>query len=82
MRKLYKEICCVYWIQQTLSVENLARDLTLRHGRGFSRSNMIRFRQFYFAYPISATVSHPVSWSHIVTPFQGLRSPDKLVDES
>jgi hypothetical protein len=25
----------------------LARDLTLRHGKGFSRSNVSRFRQFY-----------------------------------
>lgn len=47
-------------------IDNLARDLTLRHGRGFSRSNVIRFRQFYLAYPISATVSHQLSWSHIV----------------
>ena len=47
-------------------IDTLARDLTLRHGRGFSRSNVIRFRQFYLAYPISATVSHQLSWSHIV----------------
>ena len=44
----------------------LSRDLTLRHGRGFSRSNLIRFRQFYLAYPIGATASHQLSWSHIV----------------
>ncbi len=45
---------------------NLSRDLTLRHGRGFSRSNLVRFRQFYLAFPIGATVSHQLSWSHIV----------------
>jgi predicted nuclease of restriction endonuclease-like (RecB) superfamily len=44
----------------------LGRDLTLRHGKGFSRSNVIRIRQFYLTYPIGATASHLLSWSHIV----------------
>ena len=44
----------------------LSRDLTLRHGKGFSRSNVIRIRQFYLAYPKGATASHLLSWSHIV----------------
>jgi predicted nuclease of restriction endonuclease-like (RecB) superfamily len=47
-------------------LSNLARDLSLRHGKGFSRSNLIRFRQFYLVYPISATLSHLLSWSHMV----------------
>jgi predicted nuclease of restriction endonuclease-like (RecB) superfamily len=47
-------------------INNLATDLTVRHGKGFSRSNLIRFRQFYQAWPISATLSHQLSWSHIV----------------
>ncbi len=47
-------------------LEQLARDLTLRHGKGFSRSNLIRIRQFYLAYPKGATLSHQFSWSHIV----------------
>ncbi len=47
-------------------VQTLAADLSLRHGKGFSRSNLIRFRQFYLAYPISATLSHQLTWSHIV----------------
>ncbi|MBP9128406.1 MAG: DUF1016 family protein [Elusimicrobia bacterium] len=47
-------------------VSNLAKDLNLRHGKGFNRSNLIRFRQFYFAYPKGATLSHLFSWSHIV----------------
>lgn len=47
-------------------ISQLGRDLTLRHGRGFSRSNLIRFRQFYTAYPKGATLSHLFSWSHIV----------------
>ena len=37
---------------------SLSRDLTLRHGKGFSRSNLIRFRQFYLAFPNGATLSH------------------------
>jgi predicted nuclease of restriction endonuclease-like (RecB) superfamily len=45
---------------------SLATDLGLRHGKGFSRSNLIRIRQFYLAYPKGATLSHLFSWSHIV----------------
>ncbi len=47
-------------------ISKLASDLSLRHGKGFSRSNLIRFRQFYLAWPISATLSHQLSWSVIV----------------
>jgi len=47
-------------------LEQLSRDLTLQLGRGFSRSNLIRFRQFYLVYPICATMSHILGWSHIV----------------
>ena len=47
-------------------IASLAKDLSLRHGKGFSRSNLIRIRQFYLAYPKGATLSHLLSWSHIV----------------
>ena len=47
-------------------LNSLSRDLTLRHGRGFSRSNVIRCRQFYLTYPKGATPSHLLSWSHWV----------------
>lgn len=47
-------------------ISNSARDLSLLHGKGFSASNLKRFRQFYLAYPIGATVSHQLSWSHVV----------------
>lgn len=47
-------------------LEKLSKDLTREHGKGFSRSNLVRFRQLYIAYPICATVSHKLSWSHIV----------------
>src|SRR5258708_34370365 len=38
-------------------LSSLSRDLTLRHGKGFSRSNVIIIRQFYVAYPKGATLS-------------------------
>ena len=47
-------------------ISNLAKDLSLLHGKGFSASNVKRFRQFYLAYPIGATLSHQLSWSHMV----------------
>lgn len=47
-------------------ITQLARDLSLRHGKGFSRSNLIRIRQFYLCYQKGATPSHQLSWSHFV----------------
>jgi predicted nuclease of restriction endonuclease-like (RecB) superfamily len=47
-------------------LEQLSRDLTLHHGKGFSRSNLIRMRQFYLVYPKGATLSHFLNWSHWV----------------
>ena len=47
-------------------IVSLAKDLNVRHGKGFSRSNLIRIRQFYLAYPKGATASHLLSWSHTV----------------
>ena len=47
-------------------VMTLAKDLQHRHGRGFSRSNLTRCRQFYLAYSNGATVSHKLTWSHII----------------
>lgn len=44
----------------------LSRALKLRHGRGFSLSNLKRFRQFYLTYRSGATLSHQLSWSHYV----------------
>ncbi|MEI7774209.1 MAG: DUF1016 N-terminal domain-containing protein, partial [Verrucomicrobiota bacterium] len=47
-------------------IKNLSRNLTVRHGKGFSRSNVIRIRQFYVTYPKGAKPSHLLSWSHFV----------------
>ena len=43
---------------------NLSRDLTLRHGRGFSRPNLNNMRKFYLKFPICQKVSDKLSWSH------------------
>ncbi len=47
-------------------ITNLAKDLTLRHGKGFSRSNVVYMRLLYLRYPISQKPSHQLSWSHFV----------------
>jgi hypothetical protein len=45
-------------------LENLSRDLTLMHGRGFSRSNLTYMRLFYLRFPICEKLSHKLTWSH------------------
>lgn len=45
-------------------LENLSKDLSLRHGKGFSRSNLNYMRLLYNKYPICETLSHKLSWSH------------------
>jgi predicted nuclease of restriction endonuclease-like (RecB) superfamily len=47
-------------------IDRLFADLRLRHGKGFSRSNLIYMRLFYLRYPISQKPSHQLSWSHYV----------------
>ena len=42
----------------TALLENLSRDLTLLHGKGFSRSNLVYMRLCYIKYPISEKPSH------------------------
>ena len=44
-------------------LEHLSKDLSLRFGKGFSVSNISRFRQFYLSYPIYATLSHKLDSS-------------------
>jgi predicted nuclease of restriction endonuclease-like (RecB) superfamily len=50
----------------TRLLENLSKDLTVRHGKGFSMSNLSRMRQFYSVYPILAELPQEFSWTHIV----------------
>ena len=47
-------------------LNSLSVDLSIRHGKGFSLSNMKRFRQFYLTYPKGATLSHLLTWSVII----------------
>lgn len=54
---------------------NLARDLTLARGKGFSRSNLNYMRKLYMAFPICETLSHKLSWSHY---FELLKCDDPL----
>ena len=45
-------------------LDNLSRDLKLRYGKGFSKSNVYLMRQFYSKYLKFQTVSGKLSWSH------------------
>ena len=47
-------------------LEQLATDLTIRYGKGFSRSNLNHMRSLYNTYPICETLSHKLGWSHYV----------------
>ncbi len=47
-------------------LQHLSADLTLLHGKGFSRSNLVYMRLCYLKYPISEKPSHQLSWSHYV----------------
>jgi predicted nuclease of restriction endonuclease-like (RecB) superfamily len=47
-------------------LKNLSKDLSIRHGKGFSMSNLSRMRQFYSVYPIFAEVPQKLSWTHWV----------------
>lgn len=56
-------------------IDNLATDLTVQLGKGFSRSNLIYMRLFYLEFQISEKPSHLLSWSHYV---ELLKISDKL----
>lgn len=45
-------------------LENLSKDLTRLHGKGFSRSNLNYMRLFYQRYPICEELPHKLSWTH------------------
>jgi len=42
----------------------LAKDLKVKYGKGFSKSSIYLYRQFFIKYPIFQTVSGILSWSH------------------
>ncbi|MDR2257537.1 MAG: DUF1016 N-terminal domain-containing protein [Treponema sp.] len=58
----YIKACCAKYGINLL--DNLSKDLTLRHGRGFSRSTLNYMRLFYLLFPNYETLSHNLSWSH------------------
>ena len=45
-------------------LKNLSKDLSLKSGKGFSRSNLTYMRMLYHKYPICETLSHKLTWSH------------------
>lgn len=45
-------------------LSTLAKDLTIRNGKGFNRSNLVYMRKLYLAFPKSGTLSHKLTWSH------------------
>jgi predicted nuclease of restriction endonuclease-like (RecB) superfamily len=47
-------------------LSGLSRDLTLLHGKGFGRRNVLDMRRFYLAYQKWQTVSAKLSWSHYI----------------
>ena len=47
-------------------ISKLAADLGLRHGKGFSRTNLVYMRLLYQRYPITQKPSPLLSWSHYV----------------
>ena len=51
-------------------IQKLSADLTVRLGKGFSRSNVVYMRLLYQRYPalvqIGEKASHQLSWSHYV----------------
>lgn len=79
-RSINKEIITAYWeTGKLISNRNigingessersfmlaLSKILTNEVGRGFSRPNLIKMKQFYEAYPNGQTLSDHLSWSH------------------
>lgn len=47
-------------------LKELSKDLKIRHGKGFSLSNVKRMRQFYVVFPKGAEPPHLLSWTHYV----------------
>ncbi len=43
---------------------NLSKDLKLRFGKGFSKSNVYLMRQFYLKYQIFQSVTGKLTWTH------------------
>jgi predicted nuclease of restriction endonuclease-like (RecB) superfamily len=64
-------------------LERLSQDLTKQYGRGFARPNLIRFRQFYQAFPsawIRSTVSNELAVPEICPTPSGIsETPSRIL---
>lgn len=56
-------------------INRLSKDLTVKRGKGFSRSNLIYMRKLYVCFPKSVTMSHLLTWSHY---YELLKCDDEL----
>jgi predicted nuclease of restriction endonuclease-like (RecB) superfamily len=45
-------------------IQNLASELTLRHGKGFTASNLLAMRRFYLSFQIQHALRAELSWTH------------------
>jgi predicted nuclease of restriction endonuclease-like (RecB) superfamily len=45
---------------------NLAKDLTIRYGKGFSRTNLVYMRLLYVRYPERDSLIYQLTWSHYI----------------
>jgi len=45
-------------------IENLAVELTIRHGKGFTASNLLAMRRLYLTFPIQHALRAELSWTH------------------
>ena len=59
----------------TFLFEQLSKDLSIRYGKGFSRSNLVYMRKFYIEFPKRETLSNVLSWSHY---FEVLKADEPL----
>lgn len=64
-------------------LERLSKDLSLQFGKGFSLSNIKRFRQFYITYPIQVTIAQelPIAENH-ETPISAKASHQLQMNEN
>lgn len=45
-------------------IQNLSHELTNRHGKGFTASNLLAMRRFYHLFPIQHALRAELSWTH------------------
>jgi len=45
-------------------IQQLSKDLTVRLGKGFSKTHLYQMRQFYDLYPIFQSVTGKLTWTH------------------